>query len=89
MTAVLIVGIIFGSLVAIFAIIFGFLLMQKRFKMGGGSFREGEQLNADETRLIQELHQGLTRMEERIGALETIVLDREAQGQKEREGDRK
>jgi TM2 domain-containing membrane protein YozV len=37
----------------------------------------GEQLSTDETRMIQELHLGSSRMEERIEALETIILDRE------------
>ena len=37
----------------------------------------GEQLMADDTRLIQEIHQGLSRMEERVEALEIILLDRE------------
>ena len=37
----------------------------------------GEQLVADDTRLIQEIHKGLSRMEERVEALETILLDRE------------
>ena len=39
----------------------------------------GEQLSTDETRMIQELHQGSYRMEARIEALETIILDRERQ----------
>jgi phage shock protein B len=93
MIAVLIVAIVFGSIVAIFAIIFGFLLLGKKMKRGG-SFSQSEQLNADETRLIQELHQGLSRMAERIEALETILQDREARkaGHKEasegKEGDK-
>ncbi|MBN1831806.1 MAG: NINE protein [Deltaproteobacteria bacterium] len=37
----------------------------------------GEQLSTDETRMIQELHKESFRMEERIEALETIILDRE------------
>ncbi len=37
----------------------------------------GEQLSTDETRLIQQLHYGFGRMEERIEALETIILDYE------------
>jgi TM2 domain-containing membrane protein YozV len=37
----------------------------------------GEQLSTDETRKIQELHQGASRMEARIEALETIILDYE------------
>ena len=31
----------------------------------------------EETKLMQELYQGLTRMEERVEALETLLLDRE------------
>ena len=81
MTAVLIVGIVFGSIVAIVALILGFILMTKKLKRGG-SFRQGEQLNADETRLIQELHQGISRMEKRVDALETILMDREKKSQR-------
>ena len=81
MTAVLIVGIVFGSIVAIVALILGFILMTKKLKRGG-SFRQGEQLNADETRLIQELHQGISRMEQRVDALETILMDREKKSQR-------
>lgn len=35
-------------------------------------------LNADDARIIQEIHQGLQRMEKRIEAVETIVIDRAA-----------
>lgn len=85
MVAVLIVGIIFGSIVAIFAIIFGFVLVERKMKRGG-SFRQSEQLNAEETKLIQEIHQGLSRMAERIEALETILQDREAKEASYKEG---
>ena len=90
MTAVLIVGIVFGSIVAMFAILFGYILLGKKIK-SGGSFSQSEQLNADQTRLIQELHKGLSRMAERIEALETILADREAREtspKDEKEGDR-
>ncbi len=36
--------------------------------------------NIDETRLLQEIHRGLERMEERVEALETLLFDREAGG---------
>lgn len=39
----------------------------------GGTRREDQ---AQETQLMQELHQGLSRMEQRIEALETLLLDR-------------
>lgn len=76
MIGVLIVAIIFGTVLAIVVIVFAFVLLKAKIQTGG-SFRGGEQLQANETRLIQELHQGLSRMEERIEALETIMLDRE------------
>ena len=34
--------------------------------------------SADEIRLMQDLHRGLTRMEERVENLETLLLEREA-----------
>ena len=34
--------------------------------------------NADETELIQQIHQSLNRLESRIESIETIVLDTEA-----------
>jgi len=33
--------------------------------------------NTDEARVIQEIHQGLVRMEERLEALETIIMERQ------------
>jgi phage shock protein B len=48
--------------------------------------QRGSELDADETRLMQEIHQGLSRMEERVEALETILIDRERnKKRKERE----
>lgn len=35
------------------------------------------QANAEETRMMQELYQGLARMEDRLEVLETLLLDRE------------
>lgn len=43
---------------------------------GGGSKRSAE-TDADETRLIQEIHHGLVKMESRIESLETLLLDTE------------
>ena len=48
-----------------------FLLVRK----GGNKDKASRVKNADETRLIQEIHQGLLRMEQRIEALETILLE--------------
>ncbi len=43
----------------------------------GMSPRQGKQFSVEETKLIQEMYQGLSRMEERVEALETLLLDRE------------
>ena len=85
MEEVIIVGIVFGSLILLFVICFAFVLALKKLQ-GSGSIRRRSELDAEETRLMQEIHQGLSRMEERIEALETILLDREGtKHRKERE----
>ena len=38
---------------------------------------QSQHFSTEETKLMQELYQGLTRMEERVEALETLLLDRE------------
>lgn len=86
MTAVLIVGIVFGSIVAIVAIIFGFILLGSKMRRQGSSLRESGKLDADETRLIQQIHRGLEKMEKRVDALETILFDRETREASHTEG---
>ena len=76
MQAVAIVAIVFGGAILVLAIIGGVPLLALKILKGGVS--PGEQRRAaEETRLIQELYQGLGRMEERVEALETILLERE------------
>ncbi len=43
---------------------------------GGGTRRSGK-TEAEETRLIQEIHHGLVKMERRVESLETLLLDTE------------
>jgi phage shock protein B len=64
---------IIGILVAIFGSIFLAALKILNGQSGGA---KGDQ-QADETRLIQDIYHGLQKMEERIEALETLLLDRE------------
>lgn len=54
-----------GTAIAIFAI------------LKGSSALSSKNLSTDETRILQEIHQGLARMEKRIEALETIVIEKE------------
>jgi phage shock protein B len=41
----------------------------------GGLSHKKQKYQADEARMIQEIYQGLSRMEERVESLETILLD--------------
>ncbi len=76
MSAVFIVAIVIGGIVLALAIIGSTILMAIKILKGGLS-RKGQRLQAEEARMIQEMYQGLSRMEERVEALETIILDRE------------
>jgi phage shock protein B len=76
MNQVLIVAIIFGSVVLIPAIIGGTILLAIKLLKGKTSRKD----QADDAKVIQEIYQGLSIMEERVEALETILLDREKRG---------
>ncbi|MBW1828912.1 MAG: phage-shock protein [Deltaproteobacteria bacterium] len=76
MNAVLIVIIVFGGIVLALAVIGSTILMGLKIIKGGASPR-GQKTQTDEAKIIQEIFQGMTRMEERVEALETILLERE------------
>jgi phage shock protein B len=76
MHGVLIMAIIFGGTVLALAIIGSTILMAIKIIKGGVS-RKNQNFQADEAKMIQEIYKGLSRMEERVEALETIILDRE------------
>ncbi len=50
-------------------------LIIKAFR-GGGTKRSGK-VEAEETRLIQEIHHGLVKMDRRVESLETLLFDEE------------
>ena len=76
MSAVFILIIIFGGSILALAIIGSTIVMAIKILKGGLS-RKGQKLETDEAKVIQQIYQGLSRMEERVEALETIILDRE------------
>ena len=78
MKEALIVAIVFGSLVLIPAVIGGTIVLSIRFLKGGATRKD----HAEDSKIIQEIYQGLSRMEKRVEALETILLDREKEGHK-------
>jgi hypothetical protein len=76
MHGVLIAAIVFGGSVLVVAIIGSTILMAIKILKGGLS-RKGQRVQSEEARMIQEIYQGLSRMEARVEALETIILERE------------
>ncbi len=67
----ILIFLVVGFLVALLCLSLVILLVRK-----AGNNNPGVRVrNADETKLIQEIHQGLIKMEQRIEALETIVLE--------------
>ena len=81
MQGVVIVSIVFGGIVLALAIIGGTLLLAIKILRGGVS-RGDRNKQAEEARLMQEIYQGFARMEERVEALETILLDSDGKGRK-------
>ena len=79
MTPVCIVGMVFGGFILILLIICGTILALIRTRHGGLSKRSRKN-EAEETKIMQEIFRGLSRMESRVEALETILMD-----QKEKE----
>jgi phage shock protein B len=82
MSAVLIVAIVFGGIVLAIAIIGSTIVMVSKILKGGIS-RKGQRFETEEAKMIQEMYHGLSRMEERVEALETIILDREGKDRKQ------
>jgi phage shock protein B len=74
MQSAIIVAIIFSGIVLALAVIGSTILMAIKIIKGGLS-RKKQKHQADEARMIQEIYQGLSRMEERVESLETILLD--------------
>jgi phage shock protein B len=72
MLNIVIVAIVFGSIVALAALICGTVLII--FKTRSNSSGPGA-ADSDEARLIQEIYQGLEKLEQRIESLETILMD--------------
>ena len=76
----IIVAIVFGGTVLCLAIIGSTILMAIKILKGGIS-RKDQQVQADEAKVIQEIYQGLSKMEQRVESLETIILDRKERPQ--------
>ena len=76
MEPVLIVAIIFGGVVLGLVVLGSTILMAIKILRGDMS-KKGQRLQSEEARILQEVHQGLERMENRLETLETILFDQE------------
>lgn len=74
MHTVPIVAIVFGGLVLALVIIGSTILMALKIIKSGVSAKK-RQSQTNDAKIIQEIYQGLSRMEERVDALETIISD--------------
>ena len=75
MSGIIIVAIVFGSIVTLAGLVCVTVLVLVRMRHSGLS-SAGRKNGRDEAQMIQEIFRGLERMEERIEALETILMDR-------------
>ncbi|MEJ2098040.1 MAG: phage-shock protein [Deltaproteobacteria bacterium] len=75
MYSIFIVAIVFGSIVIAIAIISGTILLSMKWRHGAVS-RKGRERQAEEASMIQEIYNGLSKMEQRVESLETILMDR-------------
>lgn len=77
MTGALIVAISIGGAILIIATLgLSIIGIIRAFKTGGLSRKE-RQAHAEETRMIQDMFNGLSKMEERVETLETILIERQ------------
>lgn len=79
MHGAIIMAIIFSGVVMALVVVGGTILMAiKLFK--GGHASSDRHAATKEARMIQEIYRNLTRMEERVEALEIILFEKERKG---------
>jgi phage shock protein B len=77
MHGALIVGICIGGAILLIATLGLILIGIIRAAKTGGISKKDKQAHADETKMIQDIFNGLSKMEERIETLETILIERQ------------
>ncbi len=77
MHTVMILATIFGFILMALVVIGSTILFSIRIIKGGGVSSRGRKLQAEDAKMMQEIYLGLSRMEERINTLETILLEKE------------
>jgi phage shock protein B len=72
----MIMGIVFMVLIVLPTIIGGMILIALKI-LKGNKTKVSSATSVDETKMIQEIYHSLSRMEERVNTLETILLEKE------------
>jgi phage shock protein B len=77
MTGALIVGLCIGGAILLIATLGLLIIGIIRASKTGGLSKKEKQVHAEETKMIQDIYHGLSKMEERLEALETILIERQ------------
>lgn len=77
MHGALIVGIGIGGTILLIATLGLIIIGIIRAAKTGGISKKEKQAHSQETKMIQDIYKGLSKMEERVEALETILMDRQ------------
>jgi hypothetical protein len=77
MAEVLIVGISIGGALLLLATLGLIIIGIIRASKTGGLSKKEKQSQAEETKMFQDIYHGLTKMEERVESLETILMDQQ------------
>lgn len=80
MQPVFIVAIVFGSIVTLAGLLCGTILVIIRMRQSSST--QAKHGSQDEGMMVQEIYRGLEKMEQRIEALETILMDGHDRGEK-------
>jgi phage shock protein B len=71
----------FPFIISLVSILCGTLIIMVGILKGRRS-KQDRIIEADDTQMLQELNHNMTRMEDRIESLETIIIERERQNRK-------
>jgi len=77
MTSALIAGIFMAGAILFFATLGLIIIGIIRASKTGGLSKKEKQTHTEETKMIQDIYHGLSKMEERVEALETILIERQ------------
>ncbi len=71
-----------GLIILAIAAIGGIILFSIKIIKGGFSHKDRQHL-AGETKMVQDIYQGLRKMETRVESLETLLMDQDRKGDKQ------